>query len=154
MYYVIGANGSQYGPVDEATLRAWIGEGRVGAPSLSFKSGETSWVPLSTREEFKELLGAASAPPATGAAAPPIAAPPAAQQAPLAPGERDWLVVLLLSIFLGTFGVDRFYLGHVGLGLLKLFTLGGCGIWWLVDVILIATNSLRDVNGKLPVKRL
>jgi hypothetical protein len=154
MYYVIGANGSQYGPVDEATLRAWIGEGRVGAPSLSFKSGETSWVPLSTREEFKELLGVAAASLATGAAAPPVAAPPPAQQAPLAPGERDWLVVLLLSIFLGTFGVDRFYLGHVGLGLLKLFTLGGCGIWWLVDVILIATNSLRDVNGKLPVKRL
>ena len=59
MYYVIGANGSQYGPVDEATLRAWIAEGRVGAPSLSFKSGEASWVPLSTRDEFRELLGAA-----------------------------------------------------------------------------------------------
>jgi hypothetical protein len=63
-------------------------------------------------------------------------------------GEKDWLVALLLSILVGSLGVDRFYLGYVGLGILKLVTLGGCGIWWIVDVVLIATNKLPDAQGR------
>jgi TM2 domain/GYF domain 2 len=155
MYYVIGANGSQYGPVDEATIRAWVAEGRVAAPSLSFKTGESGWVPLQTREEFRDLLAATAATAAASVAAgtgDAMSAPPAGIPAPRPADAKEWLVVLLLSIFLGTFGVDRFYLGHVGLGLLKLFTFGGCGIWWLIDVILIATNSLKDSQGRLPYK--
>jgi hypothetical protein len=146
MYYVIGANGSQYGPVDEATIRAWIAEGRVAAPSLSFKTGESGWVPLLTREEFRDLLATA---PLTAANLVAPAPPYPSQQTPAGPDTpKDWMVALLLSIFLGYLGIDRFYIGHVGLGLLKLFTFGGCGIWWLVDVILIATNSLKDSQGR------
>ena len=63
-------------------------------------------------------------------------------------GGKDWTVALILSVLLGTFAVDRFYLGYVGLGILKLVTLGGCGIWWLVDVILIAMNKLPDAQGR------
>ncbi|HJT64639.1 MAG TPA: NINE protein [Candidatus Limnocylindria bacterium] len=62
--------------------------------------------------------------------------------------DKEWLVALLLSAFLGTFGIDRFYLGYVGLGILKLITLGGCGIWWVIDLILIATGGLKDSRGK------
>ncbi len=52
----------------------------------------------------------------------------------------NWVLALIMSIFFGQIGVDRFMMGHVGLGILKLITLGGCGIWWLIDVILIATK--------------
>lgn len=52
----------------------------------------------------------------------------------------NWVLTLIMSIIFGSLGVDRFIMGHVGLGILKLLTLGGCGIWWLVDLILIATK--------------
>jgi TM2 domain-containing membrane protein YozV len=68
---------------------------------------------------------------------------------PYDPQARSWIVALLLSVFLGSLGVDRFYLGKIGTGILKLITLGGLGIWWLIDVILIATGTMRDANGRL-----
>lgn len=54
---------------------------------------------------------------------------------------------LILSILLGELGIDRFYLGYTGLGILKLLTGGGFGIWWLVDIILIATGKLTAKDG-------
>lgn len=53
----------------------------------------------------------------------------------------------ILSILLGELGIDRFYLGYTGLGILKLITGGGFGIWWLVDIILIATGKLTAKDG-------
>ena len=54
---------------------------------------------------------------------------------------------LILSILLGELGVDRFYLGYVGLGILTLITAGGFGIWWLIDLILIATGKMTAKDG-------
>ena len=52
----------------------------------------------------------------------------------------NWVLVLIMSILFGGIGVDRFIMGKVGTGILKLITFGGFGIWWLVDLILIATK--------------
>ncbi|MCK4996764.1 TM2 domain-containing protein [Candidatus Pacearchaeota archaeon] len=52
----------------------------------------------------------------------------------------NWIVALVFSVIFGSLGVDRFIMGKVGTGLLKLFTFGGFGIWWIVDIILIATK--------------
>jgi TM2 domain-containing membrane protein YozV len=68
---------------------------------------------------------------------------------PSDPSDKDWGSTLLISFFLGWLGIDRFYLGYTGLGVLKLVTAGGCGVWCLVDSILIAMNKLPDSTGKL-----
>ncbi len=62
--------------------------------------------------------------------------------------QKSWTTALILSILLGGLGVDRFYLGYTGLGILKLITGGGFGIWWLIDIILIATKKLNDAKGQ------
>jgi TM2 domain-containing membrane protein YozV len=60
--------------------------------------------------------------------------------------KRNYIAGLLLSIFLGWAGIDRFYVNHIGLGLLKLFTVGGAGIWWFIDIIMFATKNISYVE--------
>lgn len=61
---------------------------------------------------------------------------------------RSYVVAILLSLFLGGLGIDRFYMGYIGLGIAKLLTLGGCGIWSLIDLILIILGKLKDADGQ------
>lgn len=85
------------------------------------------------------------------------------QRRPKAPGsssaavgrprsEKDWVVSLLLCLFLGILGVHRFYVGKSGTGVLQLLTLGGVGVWSLIDLIMIIVGNFTDNQG-LPIKR-
>jgi hypothetical protein len=71
----------------------------------------------------------------------------AARQIPGVFSDKQYMTALLLSIFLGTLGVDRFYLGDTGAGIGKLLTLGGCGIWAIIDIVNIATHKVSDSDG-------
>ena len=70
-----------------------------------------------------------------------------AARPPLSLSPKSWLATLLLSFFLGEFGIDRFYLGKIGTGVLKLITLGGFGLWWLIDLIFVIAGAAKDKRG-------
>ena len=63
----------------------------------------------------------------------------------------DWLTLFLLTFFVGVLGVHRFYVGKIGTGFLMLLTLGGLGVWFLVDLILVVTGQFTNKDGqKIP----
>jgi TM2 domain-containing membrane protein YozV len=67
-----------------------------------------------------------------------------ATAAQLQRSDKRILPAALLCFFFGVFGAHRFYVGKIGTGFLELLTLGGFGIWWLVDFILIICGAFRD----------
>jgi len=69
------------------------------------------------------------------------------QNGPKSP--KSFVATLLFCIFLGTLGVHRFYVEKIGTGILMLLTFGGFGIWWLIDLIMIASMRFRDKNDYL-----
>ena len=68
------------------------------------------------------------------------------------PRQRHFLILFFFSFIWGTFGADRFYMGYIGTGILKLITIGGLGIWTLTDFIVVMTGSWRDKQGRLTLQ--
>jgi TM2 domain-containing membrane protein YozV len=65
----------------------------------------------------------------------------------------DWLTTLLLCFFLGGFGAHNFYTKKTGVAIAQLLTFGGCGIWALIDFIMILVESYRDGYGRPLIRR-
>ena len=72
---------------------------------------------------------------------------------PIPENSFDWLTTVLLCFLLGFLGVHSFYTKKTGIGVFQLITLGGCGIWTLVDFIMILTGGYRDGNGNALYKK-
>ena len=61
---------------------------------------------------------------------------------------KEWIICLLLCFFFGLCGAHRFYVGKTGTAVLQIFTLGGLGIWYLIDFIMILVGAFTDSEGR------
>lgn len=82
-----------------------------------------------------------------------VSAPPATEPEPVkkekkVPPQRHYLATFFLTFLWGAFGVDRMYMGWYGLGILKLITFGGFGIWTIVDFFFVISGYMRDKQGR------
>jgi len=66
---------------------------------------------------------------------------------------KDWLTTLIICWLVGVFGVHRFYTGHTMIGVLQLLTGGGCGIWTMIDLVMIVMGKYTDAQGRPLVKK-
>lgn len=136
-------DGTIYGPVSRGELDEWVQEGRVRASChISSEHGE-EWIWAS--EMFPQLTSFRP----TACEAP--AADPRNPYDPRSVSDKSRLVAGLLGLLLplvGLYGVHRLYTGHILLGILMFITCGGCGIWQLVDVILVFAGSVTDADGR------
>ena len=135
-------DGRLYGPASRMELEQWVTEGRLSAQCHVAPEGTEQWVWAA------ELLPQLAQPPRAAAA---YAQPYYTPGSHGSVSDKSRLVAGLLGLllpWLGLNGVHRLYTGHIGLGVLMLITCGGCGIWQLIDVILVFAGSVTDADGR------
>jgi predicted Zn finger-like uncharacterized protein len=170
------ADGETYGPVTKAELDAWKEEGRITADCQLQQAGHEGWRPaaevypdiVEEQAETDELVEPAPEPvpsvplpvpaPALPASAPhgkslptrtnPRRASESDEEPDYSRSSRSKAIAGILGIFLAPFGIHRFYLGYWGIGLAMLFTGGGCGIWSMVDAVMVLLGKVPDADGR------
>lgn len=134
-------DGKTFGPVSRDELESWVREGRVSPQCRLSAEKAQQWIWAS--EMFPEL--APNQPQTVRGSGTLVAT------APYQLSDKSRLVAGLLGLLLplvGIHGVHRLYTGHIGLGILMLITCGGCGIWQLIDVILVFAGCVTDADGR------
>ncbi len=127
-------DGETKGPVEAAVIRTLVQQDMLDATSSVMPEGTSEWATIAQHASTLGLIRSPEGAYLVGSS--------------LETSEKDFTTALILSICLGWLGIDRFYLGYTGLGIAKLLTLGACGIWAFIDVILIVTNNLPDADGR------
>ncbi len=160
-WYLKTDGGEEFGPVSRDELDAWKEEGRITADCQLLVEGSTEW--QWAGDVYADLDGEPESAPVAVTPTPTARkstsakkSSPAKKSVPspatdddvTACSSRSKAIAGLLGIFLGALGTHRFYLGYWGLGLAMLFTLGGCGVWSLVDAVLVLLGRVNDADGR------
>lgn len=147
MNYLIYINDKQDGPYDKSEILEKLRNGFISGETFAWCEGMSEWTAI---REISELNASVQTLPQF---VPSRAVNPAVNIYTETSSVSFWFV-FLLSVFLGLFGAHRFYLKNK-FAWVQLFTLGGCGVWSFIDMILILTGNMKDQNGfKIPNNHL
>ena len=137
MPITIHRDNGNFGPYTLEQVNAMLASGQLAADDLAWQEGTADWVPLADLQGVLQVP-----PPRPGARAMP------GYLRPTDESDRQILPAFLLAFFIGPFGIHRFYVGKIGTAILMIVTLGGLGIWVLVDFIMILMGNFKDKEEK------
>ena len=144
MSFYIYKNDQQTGPYEESQIREGLQSGLVTQGDLVWREGMTEWVPIHLVPELNQKKSIViPTPPIQSQKDPSLSS---IESKSVSEDKKTFWTVFLLCVFLGSLGVHRFYLKNK-LAWVQLITFGGCGLWTLIDLILILSGNMKDENG-------